>query len=335
MEPIDLVYTWCDSADAKWSAKREAVSRSIGLSADPTANSDCRFTSIGELRYALRSAGQCVPGVRKVFLVLDDDITPPAWLKPDHPRLRIVRLGDLLPDPSKPCFCSDAIEHRLAFISDLAERYIYSNDDCLFYRPLKPDFFFARDGFPRFRFGGRRGGSRVYATYGRNLDNAASLVRQALRSTPSHDLEEAFARYPHHCIDAYRKSDVLDVYARYRDHIEPMYDFQFRRPENVQRVLYAYDAIARGHGHFRLARFHVKGRRAWWKRLLRPGYADSLQFFGDGWKSGVEMLRKWRPGVFCFNDTEAVTDEDRAWLRTALESLFPVPSTFEKGGADA
>lgn len=333
MEPIDLVYTWCDSADAKWSAKREAASRSFGLPSDPTANSACRYASIGELRYAFRSAEQCVPWVRKVFLVLDDDITPPAWLKLDHPRLRVVRLGDVLPDPSKPCFCSDAIEHRLAFIPDLAERYIYSNDDCLFYRPLKPDFFFARDGFPRFRFGGMRGGSQIYATYVQNLDNAVSLVRQTLRSAPPRVLSEAFARYPHHCIDAYRKSDVLDAYARYRDHIEPMYGFPFRRPENVQRVLYAYDAIARGHGHFRLAVFRVKERRPWWKRLLRPGYADSLQFFGEGWRDGPVMLRKWRPGIFCFNDTERSSDEDRDWLRKTLSSLFPVPSSFEKEGA--
>ncbi len=50
MEPIDLVYTWCDSADAKWSAKREAASRSFGLPSDPTSNSACRYASIGELR---------------------------------------------------------------------------------------------------------------------------------------------------------------------------------------------------------------------------------------------------------------------------------------------
>ena len=333
MEPVDLVYTWCDSADAKWNAKREAAARSFGLPPDPAANSTCRYASNDELRYALRSAEKFVPWVRMVFLVLDDDITPPAWLRLDHPRLRVVRLRDVLPDPSKPCFCSDAIEHRLAFISDLAERYIYSNDDCLFYRPLKPGFFFARDGFPRFRFGGMRSGSRVYATYIQNLDNAISLVRQTLCSAPSRVLAEAFSRYPHHCIDAYRKSDVLDAYARYRDHIEPMYDFPFRRPENVQRVLYAYDAIARGHGHFRLARFRVMERRAWWKRLLRPGYADSLQFFGEGWRDGPAMLRKWRPGLCCFNDTERSSDEDRDWLRKTLSSLFPAPSSFEKEGS--
>ena len=332
MEAIDLVYTWCDSADAKWSAKRESAARAAGLPGDPSANSACRYAANDELRFALRSAEKCVPWVRSVCIVVDDDIAPPRWLRLDHPRLRLVRLREILPDASRPCFCSDAIEHRLAFIPGLAERFVYSNDDCFFARPLDEGFFFARDGFPRFRFGGRRGGSGVYATYLSNLDNAVSLVRRTLPGPPSRVLSEAFARYPHHCIDAYRTDDLLETYARFRDGIEPMYAFSFRRPENVQRVLYAYDAIARGRGHFRLARFRVKERRAWWKRLLRPGYADSLQFFGDGWRTGLDMLRKWSPGVFCFNDTEASTDEDRAWLRNTLESLFPARSSFELDG---
>ena len=279
-----------------------------------------------------------MPWARRVFLVVDDDITPPAWLRLDHPRLRVVRLSEVMPPEALPCFCSGSIEHHLARIPGLAARFVYSNDDCMFYRPLRPDFFFARDGYPYFRFGGLRnpGAEARAANYNYicNLEQADRLIAEAYPS-PSDELARAMSRYPHHCIDAYCTGDLRETYARYRDHIEPMYGFPFRRPENVQRVLYAYDAIARGHGHFRLARFRVKEKRAWWKRLLRPGYADSLQFFGDGWKTGVEMLRKWRPGLFCFNDTEAATDADRTWLRQTLESLFPIPSSFEKGRPDA
>lgn len=335
MEAVDLVYTWCDSADAKWSAKREAAARAFGLPPDPAANSACRYAANDELKYSLRSAAMFAPWFRKVFLAIDDDMTPPAWLDTENPRLRIVRLGEIMPDPSKPCFCSDAIEHRLAFIPDLAERFVYSNDDCMFARRVGPDFFFARDGLPLFRFAGRRTASRVYATYTGNLDNAADLVKRNLAGAPSRGLAEALSRYPHHCIDAYVKSDVLDAFSRYRESIEPMFDFPFRRPQNVQRVLYAFDAIARGRGHFRLAVFRVKEKRAWWKRLLRPGRADSLQFFGAGLRDGPAMLRKWRPGVCCFNDTESSTAEDRAWLRETLQSLFPVPSPFEKKEAGA
>jgi len=334
MEAIDLVYTWCDAADPVWNARRLATMRVFNLVSDPSANGDCRYFANDELRFSFRSAEMYVPWVRNVFLVIADDATPPAWLNVGHAKLRIVRLGEILPDPSKPCFCADLIESRLAFIPGLAERFLFSNDDTFFARPLSPDFFYARDGYPFFRFGGDRKPSceAAYPTYVRTLERSASLAREANRGCHADDFLKALGRYPHHNVDAYRKSDVLETYRAFIRHIEPMYEYPFRSPNHVHRVLYAYNAIARGHGHFRLARFRVKGERAWWKRLLRPGYADSLQFFGDGWKTGVEMLRKWRPGLFCFNDTEAATDEDRAWLRKTLESLFPVPSSFEKGG---
>ena len=332
-QDIDLVYTWCDAADAAWREKKDAAARAYGRDATARGNVACRFEGNDEIRFALRSAERCVPWTRRVFLVIDDDITPPAWLRLDHPKLRIVRLSEIMSPDFLPCFCSGTIEHHLAHIPGLAKRFIYSNDDCMFGRPLAPSFFFAHDGFPRFRFGGLRnpgpGARQANYNYICNLEQADRLIDGAYPSANG-ELVQARSRYPHHCIDAYVRDDVLDCFARFRDALAPTFAFPFRSPDKIQRVLYAYDAIARGHGHFRLARFRVKEKRAWWKRLLRPGYADSLQFFGDGWRNGVEMLRKWRPGLFCFNDTEQSTAEDREWLHKALESLYPGPSSFEK-----
>ena len=333
---IDLVYTWCDAADAVWRAKKDAAARAHGLTSSSRGNAACRFDGNDEIRYALRSAEKNVPWVRKVFLVIDDDITPPGWLKLDHPRLRIVRLSEIMPPETLPCFCSGTIEHHLAQIPDLAERYIYSNDDCMFYRPVGPDFFFASDGYPRFRFGGLRNpgpeAREKNYNYICNLEEADRLIRATYPNSKA-ELALAMARYPHHCIDAYVKTDVLDCHARFLSALAPTFKVPFRTPDKIQRVLYAYDAIARGHGHFRLARFRVQERRAWWKRLLRPGYADSLQFFGEGWRSGPEQLRRWRPGVVCFNDTEATSPDDRKWLRNTFETLFVGASSFEKEGA--
>jgi hypothetical protein len=330
MEAIDLAYTWCDSADERWNAKRKAAAESVGLPTDAEASLSCRYAANDELRYSLRSAELNVPWIRTVFLVIDDDIAPPAWLRTDHPRLRVVRLGEIMPCPDKPCFCSDSIEHRLAFAPGLSERFIYSNDDCMFYRPLSPRFFFAKDGYPIFRFGGVRDadGSGPFHTYRRNLANAERLVRAAYPCI-GRQLGEALKRNPHHCVDAYRKSDVQEAYARYRDEIEPMFDYPFRRDANVQRLVYAYDAIARGRGHFRLARFRVQEGRPWYKRLLRPGYADTLSFVREKWKTGPAQLRRWRPGAFCFNDTAGISDGDRAWVRDVYERLFPRKSSFE------
>ena len=138
--PIDLVYTWCDAADDTWRAKKEATAQAFGLTSSSRGNAACRFDGNDEIRYALRSAEKNVPWVRKIFLVIDDDITPPAWLKLDHPRLQVVRLSEIMPPETLPCFCSGTIEHHLARIPGLADRYVYSNDDCMFYCPIGPDF---------------------------------------------------------------------------------------------------------------------------------------------------------------------------------------------------
>ena len=328
---IDLVYTWCDSADRIWNAKREAAAKACGLSVGSAANAECRFVGNDEIRFSLRSAERCVPWVRTVFLVIDDDITPPAWLRLDHPKLRIVRLSEIMPSKLLPCFCSGTIEHHLARIPDLAERFIYANDDMMFYRPLKPSFFFAADGYPKFRFGGEKEPlpDEEKTNYHLNIEVSDALARREY-GLSCKALNQALARYPHHCVDAYRKSDLLACYARFAAVLEKSFDFPFRSPDKVQRIIYAYDAIANGHGHFRPARFRIGGGRPWYKRLLRPGWADTLQFYGSRWRTGLVMLEKWRPGAFCFNDTLDVTDADRQWLRSVYEGLFPGRSTFEK-----
>ena len=330
-DEVDLVYTWCDSADPVWNAKRLATARACGLSADAPANASCRFSANDELKYSLRSAEKCVPWVRKVFLVIDDDSALPVWLRPDHPKIRIVRHSEIMPREYLPCFCSGTIEHHLARIPDLAEKFVYSNDDMMFYRPLAPSFFFAADGYPLFRFGRKKAPvpDGKMTNYYFNLEQADLLIRKEFGSCGG-ELALARSRYPHHCIDAYRKSDMLECHERFAPVLKKSFLFPFRSPDKVQRVIYACEAIARGHGHFRQSWSGI-GRRPWYKRLLRPGWADSLRFGGNQWRTGPRMLAKWRPGMFCFNDTDGITDEDKRWLNAFCDELYPAPSGFERG----
>ena len=330
-EPIDLVYLWCDAADAKWTAKRMEAARACGLAADADGNLPCRFIARNELRYALRSAARYVPWVRKVFIVHDDDNELPRWLNRDNPRLQIVRHSEIMPARFLPCFCPITIEHYLAQIPDLSERFLYANDDMMFYRPLEPSFFFASDGYPYCRFGGKKKPmpEAEKSHYLRNIDRADELARTAYAPV-GRELAEAISRYPHHCVDAYCKSDVRSCFARFKEVLETPFANPFRSPDKVLRVFYLYDAIAHGHGHFRLARFRIGSGRPWYKRLLRPGWADSLQFYGERWPNGPQMLKRWRPGLFCFNDTAVTTDADRDWLENLYAGMFPDPSSFEK-----
>jgi len=328
-EPVDLVYLWCDAADSAWSAKREAAAERCGLARDSGGNASYRFASRDELRYSLRSAEKSVPWIRKVFIVIDDEISPPAWLAADA--VSLVRLSEIMPARFLPCFSSDAMEHFVARIPGLAGRFLYANDDTMFNGPVGREFFYSRtDGWPYFRFGAVRRpcwNRAVNADYYATIENAERLLRA--RFNMHEGRRSPIGRYPHHNVDAYVRDDMLDAYETFRDEIESSLGFPFRDAKKIQRFLYAGYAIAVGHGHFRRASFNTAYPRAFWRRLL-PSRADSLQFAPGEWSVAEARMKMFRPKLFCFNDGEGVSAGDAEWMVSWLARRFPVKSRFEK-----
>lgn len=325
MSPIDLVYCWCDDADPKWRAKRMATAEKFGMATDSVHNGACRYRGGDMLRYSLRSAERGVPWVRTIFIVLDDDQTIPDWPELKNPKIRFVRHSEIMPAEILPCFASDVIEHHLARIPGLADRFLYSNDDTLFWgSPIPESFFFARDGYPYFRYGMRRKPSAngVEQDYRCRLNAADELLktRFGLRPGPF----SMIGRLPHHNVDAYCRQDMLDCYAEFRAEIESHLAFPFRNPKLIQRAVYAGYALAKGHGHFRRATFNTNCASAWWRRLL-PAWADSLQIVPGTWRLGLSAIERFKPMLVCFNDGPATSVEDFTWLRAYLSERFGVP----------
>lgn len=331
-EPVDLVYLWCDMADPVWNRKRAETLARFGKSVDLKSNADCRGIAHDELRFSLRSASRAAPWIRRVYVIVDDDNRPPDWLASDGDRLRIVRMSEMMPAEYLPCYCSDTIEHFLHRIPDLTERFLYANDDMMFYRALTPEFFFTPEGKTVCRFGKRRTsvkGTEHYTTYHACIENSEELVRRTFGL--SADFAKAFRRAPHHNIDAYLKSAMTECFDRFRGEFEASGAFAkpFRTYENYQRLLYTYYELATGRGVFRRAGFNSGVSFMALRRLL-PAWADSLHFIRSGWQDGLSQLRRLNPGLFCFNDTVQTTEADRAWLHGVYETLFPEPCAFER-----
>lgn len=331
-QSIDLAYLWCDDADPVWHAKRLETARRCGLSPDGYVGGDCRFRGEDELLYSLRSADLYAPWIRKVFVVMDDDISPPAWMRTDRPDLRIVRLGEILPADCLPCFDSITMEHGLFRIPDLSESFLYANDDMMFGKPCSPDFFFAADGWPICRFGVRRGvrrGNAKYTAYHANMENSERLVRAEFGLCG--EFGRACGRAPHHNIDAYRKSVMAECYAHYREVFEASGAFRrpFRSEDNFLRTIYSYYALATGRAHFRRAPFNASWNKPWWRWLI-PSRGESLQFYGAAWEVGERRLAQYHPTLFCFNDGPDTSEAERKWLAGFYKSRFPRKSRFEK-----
>lgn len=150
--PVDVVVTWVDGSDPRWRRRRDEALQATGAGASSKAQSlhasatdASRYLDSGELRYALRSIHRFANWVRRIHLVTDAQV--PQWLYEEHPRIQVVDHSDLLGGSR---FNSHAIESALHRIPDLAEHYLYFNDDVFFGRIAYPGDFFAAEGVPRF-----------------------------------------------------------------------------------------------------------------------------------------------------------------------------------------
>lgn len=142
--PIDVVFTWVDDADPEWQEryqlhKQMASEGNIGRNATDPA----RFSNHNELKYSLGSVLKFLPWVRRVYIVTDKQC--PKWLTPND-RVRIVDHTDIIESRYLPTFNSHVIEAHLHKIPDLAEHFIYFNDDVFVARPLPAGHFFRSNG---------------------------------------------------------------------------------------------------------------------------------------------------------------------------------------------
>ncbi len=310
---IDLVYMWVDGNDPAWLAKKRAFTGESGAEAEATGKA--RYVDNDELRYSLRSAEQFAPWIRRIFIVTDGQT--PEWLDVSNPRVQIVDHSDILPPEALPCYNSAVIEYFLYRIPGLAERFLCANDDTFFDAPLTPGFFFdPGDGFPivrlkrkmcgKLRFVIKKALKIGFGYYRRSVFRAASEVERVTG--------RYFSAIPHHNIDAYLKADNRHVAEEvFPEKIAAMIPHHVRAEGDVQRVALSFWAIAAGRAHLKWVTSKSESVRI---PVQTPDY--------------MGVIRRYSPRLFCLNDSQHATDDDRRRIRPFLETLFPTPSAFEK-----
>lgn len=147
-QPIDAVLTWVDGEDPAHVAKRKAYDPGFGAAGVEAT----RFASRDEIRFSLSALLKFAPWLRCIHIVTDGQtpaVVEELWADPAmRARVKIVDHAviyrgheDLL-----PVFSSRSIETALYRIPDLAERYIYLNDDFFLIRPVQASDFFTETG---------------------------------------------------------------------------------------------------------------------------------------------------------------------------------------------
>ena len=134
-------------------------------------------------------------------------------------------------------------------------------------------------------------------------------------------IEEKFGEIPvtrfAHAITPYQKQSFKDVIKIFPKDVERTLGCRFRTENDVSRFLVDHYEIA----------------------VLKAPIVDVAKF----WNSFVidvdmrkdtlykfDLIEKVKPYMYCLNDTEHTTDEDRVVCREFLERIAPEKSSFEK-----
>ncbi len=306
-----MVYLWVDGSDPVWLAKKRAYTGEMVDGSE--TDSKARYESNDELRYSLRSAEMYAPWIRRIFIVTDGQT--PAWLDTSDPRVQIVDHREILPPESLPCYNSSVLNHYIYKIPGLSEYFLSASDDTFFGAPVAPDFFFLADGSPIVRLKRKRFGKLRWpikkllrigvGAYRTSIHTSALLVER--------ETGRFIGGIPHHNIDACRRSDYRNAVENvFRGEVEAVREHHTRAPGDLLRVTFSFYAIVTARAQLRW----VTNRES----LRIPVHKHDY----------MARLKRFRPSLFCLNDSQRSSDDDRRRIKPFLESLFPVPSTLEK-----
>ncbi len=140
MNKIDFIITYLDGNDIEW--QKEKNKYTPGEVADINPN---RYRNWDNLHYLFRGIEKFAPWVNKVHFVTCGHV--PEWLNINHPKLNIVRHDQYIPKEWLPTFSSRCIDMNFHRIPELAEHFVYFNDDMFLTQSVTPEVFFHK-GLP-------------------------------------------------------------------------------------------------------------------------------------------------------------------------------------------
>lgn len=144
---IDFVFPWVNDKDPVWRGVFVDYCKTHHLTSKIEELEKERYRDWGLLKYLLRSIAFNMPWIRKLHLIVSNPEQVPLWINTMN--INIVLHKSFIPEKFLPTFNSTTIEMFLPNIPDLAEHFIYSNDDLFMFNPSEPSDWFTEDGKPK------------------------------------------------------------------------------------------------------------------------------------------------------------------------------------------
>ena len=368
---IDFVITWVDGSDEGWLAKKRAFAEGQDFIEKPSStkkqtfaenqplfekqpfiekprfdSSDLRFRNDFDfLKYWFRGVEKFAPWVNRIFFITAGHL--PDWLNLQHPKLKIIRHSDFIPQEFLPTFNSHTIENNLYRITELSENFVYFNDDFYLLRRTRPEDFFkegqyqgktqllpraffsenilinnpCRDIFPYIQMNNmalvnqdydKRSFYKLHKTKAYNIKYGIFNLRNFLLQP----WREFSLIYDPHCAIAYKKSTFQAVWQKHNKELTEASLRRFRSDRDVSHLVFYYTQLLEGKFIPRNANFSHH-------TMLNKDESQNLQI--------IRMVESQKYHILCINDGEVKNPaKTKATLTAAFDKILPEKSLFEK-----
>lgn len=340
--PIDVVIPWVDDSDPEWIASR---SKYMGEFHEKKKHLAHYFRDWDTLRYVFRSIEKNMPWVRYVHFLTCGHL--PKWMDINHPKLKIHSHKDFFSKESAlPVFSSRPIEMNLMNIPDLAEHFVYFNDDTIVARPTPPERFFQK-GLPvdYLILDIPRGGwlydhIRTKDPYAQTVKNAIQLlsdiypISKLLEDNPELLFHKTYLKTDrlrnwtlpklgiyswikvNHFPQALVLSNINECYDLFKEQIDATRSHRFRDYSDLNQYLFRDISLMSG-------------------RFIPHFFNDSFCFVLASIKSYQDHRNKLTEmTLVCLNDSQFLREDEYPELKKLviddLTKLFPDKSKFEK-----
>lgn len=325
---------WVDGNDPAWQTEKNKYQPN-GIIENDSIN---RYRDWGLLPYWFRAIEKFAPWVRKIHFVTWGHV--PAFLNLYAPKLNFVRHKDFIPEEYLPTFSSHTIEMNIHRIPDLAEHFVYFNDDMFLLRPFNPEEFF-KDGLPCTYGGevpielvGNIGTWQHAAVNDLGIINANFPKREAVAKYSKKYINKCYRwkdnirtlllekLHPDyftgfknlHAPAAYLKSAFHEVWEAEPDKLDSTCRDRFRTSDNVNQWIVLWWQIASGQFMPTVI-----------DNLVASVTADTIDEF-------CFAIENQKHDYICLNDPETEIDFEQLAQRliTSFEKILPEKSTFER-----
>ncbi len=332
MDKIDFIIPWVDGSDPVWQAQHDAFAgENHENSLKKWNDSKSRYRDWDLLRYWFRGVERFAPWVNRVHFVTCGQL--PQWLNKSNPKLHLVNHRDYIPEEYLPTFSSHCIELNMHRIPELADNFVYFNDDTFLAAPTNQEDFF-RCGLPRdcavvqpIRMEQNGIRAEINDMYVINEHfTKKNVISKNLRKwfSPScgklliHTLLMLpYSTFPgfyiSHLPVAYRKQTLEEVWAACPEVLHTACTHRFRTSTDVNQWLFQYWQFAKGAF---IPRRHTFGRTY-----------EGAEFLNQVCKD----IAAQKYSVICWNDSNDFADFEaaKAQIQAAFETILPERCGFE------